>query len=151
MSTPLSVEFNRFEFAAQFAALQDKMLFGKRLSNQIGTMVRNDIQSRIKKGKTDAEGNAWAPWAPSTAKARQKKGNAALGLLFDSGALYKSITVNKTETGFEVVSSSPYLKYLQFGTAHMPARPVMGMSKAVVQQVTELINKKLSEPWAGRK
>lgn len=48
-------------------------------------------QGRIMETKRSPRGHAWVRWAPSTAEARERKGNADRGLLWDEGDLLDSI------------------------------------------------------------
>jgi hypothetical protein len=82
-----------------------------------------------------AFGQPWADWAPSTLMQRIKKGNAALGILFDTGHLFRAIfravfkmnAVERTPTGVRVAFNlgdvdDPTVRFHFFGTRFMPAR-----------------------------
>lgn len=109
---------------------------------EIGDIIVEDIKNRIVKTKQSPENEApWAPWAPSTAKARERKGNAALGLLFDSGNLLNSITAQivGSHNTLQIGTNVHYATYLHNGTPKMPARPFMGISKRAQQGINEAI------------
>lgn len=93
-------------------------------------LVANTV-ARIVLTKQDPKGQAWPAWATSTLIARTKKGNAGNGLLFDDGTLARSIKSQVNGKSVEVGSdgSAPYAVFLQEGTANMPARPFIGISK----------------------
>lgn len=100
------------------------------LLNEVGEALALSTIQRIMTTKTAPSGQAWAPWATSTLLARNKKGNAAQGLLYDTGALGNSITWQVKGKTVEVGSSLGVIgEYLQNGTANMPARPFIGLSK----------------------
>lgn len=99
------------------------------LLEQVGEILALSTIQRIVTTKTAPDGKAWAPWARSTLLDRTKKGNAALGLLHDTGALGQSITWRVNGKSVEITSTSPIAPYLQNGTPNMPARPFIGFSK----------------------
>lgn len=112
----------------------------KDMLREIGDVVVEDIKQRITTTKKDPNEVAWAPWAPSTAKARQRKGNAALGLLNDSGALLQSITHKLTSNNkLQVGTALHYAAYLNDGTPKMPARPFIGVSDRARQGINEVL------------
>ncbi len=71
--------------------------FGDRLRNLKLLMTESiapeatDMLTRHWESKGAAFGQPWAPWKPSTFRARVRKGNAAKGLLDDTGALKRSL------------------------------------------------------------
>jgi phage gpG-like protein len=88
------------------------------------------VKRRILAIKTDPDMRPWAPWAPSTAYARLRKGNSYRGLLYDEGLLLASVISRSSDTEVEVGidSAVDYAKFLQEGTDRMPARPYLGWS-----------------------
>jgi phage virion morphogenesis protein len=98
-----------------------------------------EAQNRIHKTKTDPEGKPWAPWAPSTRKARQREGTASTGLLFRSGKLYNSFESKIANKSMSIYNTAGYGQYLQAGTDNMPARPFLGWSKKSKQQIEDII------------
>lgn len=114
------------------AAVIELNLIVARLANPqpmlqaIGDWQAEKVRERIRTGKVDPWNSEWAPWRPRTQAAREKKGNTAQGLLWDSGKLLGSITV---ESGInQVVIGTPldYAAYLQDGTGKMAERAFMG-------------------------
>ena len=93
---------------------------------EVGKEIVEITQNRIEKTKKDPEGKRWAPWKPSTRKARQKDGSAGKGLLFRTGALRDSIEYKANSKNVTVFSQLPYAKFLQSGTKNMPARVFIG-------------------------
>ncbi len=102
---------------------------------RIGASEVENVKARIKDSKTSPWGDSWAPWAPSTAAHRQRKGNADLGLLFDEGDLYASIRAVANVYGpghgtLDVGSDLAYAGFLQDGTEKMVARQYLGWNEA---------------------
>jgi phage virion morphogenesis protein len=110
--------------------LLDKLADKKPLLDAIGEYLVASTRTRIRTTKTAPDGTGWAPWAASTAAARVKTGGT---LLYQSGALYDSITAQSTGDTVAVSSALDYAPYLQFGTPNMPARPFLGISEADAQ------------------
>ena len=104
---------------------------------RIGASEVENIRAAITTDKTSPWGDAvapWAPWAPSTAKERTRKGNADQGLLWDSGALLESIRAVANVYGpghgtLDVGSDLDYAVFLQDGTEQMPARKYLGWNE----------------------
>ena len=98
---------------------------------EIGKILQANTLARIMFTKKGPDNKAWPAWATSTLMARIKKGNAAQGLLYDTGNLARSIKYQVQ--GKQVVvgsdGSAPYATYLQEGTPNMPARPFIGISR----------------------
>ena len=111
------------------------------LMQEIGDIIAEDIKNMISVRKTSPTDQPWAPWADSTAKARERKGNAALGLLVDSGTLLRSITsqVIGSHHTVQIGTNVHYAEYLNNGTPKMPARPFMGISKRAQEGINSAI------------
>lgn len=118
------------------------------MMQEIGDIIVEDIKHRIINTKTSPEDIAWAPWAPGTKKAREKKGNAALGLLYDTGTLLNSITsqVIGGHNTLQVGTNVKYAGWLNEGTEKMPARPFLGISKRAQESIDEAIHLYLGQP-----
>lgn len=58
---------------------------------RIGGEEAIKAKARIQSTKTDPLGDGWLPWRPGTARIRERKGNADLGQLYDTGDLKNSI------------------------------------------------------------
>lgn len=80
----------------------------------------------IMQDKSAPDGESWAPWAASTRASREKKGNVAQGLLWDTGTYLASIQASATINTVIIGSSDRIATWLQEGTHRMPARPVFG-------------------------
>lgn len=110
----------------------------KRFLSKIGVAEINMARDRIRTGKEDPNGRSWDGWAPATREARQKKGNASRGLLYDSGFLYNNFTSRATGRRVTITNRSPYASYLQNGTSRMPARPFLGWGRKSEQNIQKL-------------
>lgn len=142
MGTP-SLEF-RVDFREVQQAIGDlrkKLENPRPLMQEIGDIIAEDIRNMISTRKVGPDDRPWAPWAPSTAKARERKGNAALGLLVDSGTLLRSITsqVIGSHHTVQIGTNVHYAQYLNEGTPKMPARPFLGISKRAQEGINQAI------------
>ena len=117
-------------------ALNEIGLYIERLHNPvpfligIGKIEVENVKKRIEDTKLSPDGENWLPWADSTAKARERKGNAEQGLLWDRGDLLNSIHAQVDGEVLEVGSDLDFASYLQLGTEKMPARPFLGWNEA---------------------
>ncbi len=111
----------------------------------IGRMLVESTQERLQKTKTSPDGAKWAPWSLATLLGRQKKGNSALGLLFDSGSLSRSITYEVTENQVTVGARAKYASFLQDGTDKMPARPFVGISNEDERRIQDILTAHLEK------
>lgn len=123
------------------AKFQDKNVW-----QEIAQIELQDIRNRIGVSKTTPEGVPWAPWKPSTALARAKKGNANRGLLFDSGRLLNSFKVIANKTAFTVGTDVPYAGFLNKGTDKMPGRKFMGTSPQAKASIKAILDKHIGLP-----
>ena len=128
-----------------------RKLNDKAMMQEIGDIVVEDIRHSITTTKKSPDEKPWAPWAPSTAKARERKGNAALGLLFDTGNLLRSITAEVKNHGSKggvqvyIGTNVKYAEWLNNGTEKMPARPFLGVSRRAKASIDEAIHLYLSK------
>lgn len=130
----------------KLAILIRKLKNPKEMMQEVSDIIVEDIKNRIIKTKTDPDGNKWEPWANSTKESRIKDGTAALGLLYKSGDLARSITATmKGNKAFEVGSNLEYAKYLQEGTSKMPSRPFIGISKRAQRGINQVIKQYLEK------
>ena len=136
----LDIRIDKGDIKDALGKLAKKASESRDLMDEIGSIIEEDVKHRIVKTKKDPEDKPWAPWSKSTRKARQKKGNAALGLLFDSGELNDSITHQVTNKNkVQVGTNSTYAGFLNDGTNKMPARPFMGISKRAQKGIDEAL------------
>lgn len=136
--------------SGRFISIQqaiDKLQNPQQFLDQVGQLLRNSTQQRITTTKTSPNGSPFAPWSVATLFARQKKGNAARGILYDTGNLLNAVQYQvvgkQVEVGVD--GSAPYGVYLQNGTRHMPARPFVGISEQDRQMVRVLLQSYLKQ------
>lgn len=110
------------------------------LMSEIGLIGTSAAKDRIAKSKENARGVAWKPWKETTALHRLQKGSAALGLLYDSGNLLRSINAKQGPNTVEIGSSADYAEFLQEGTKNMAARPFLGWSDADMDNISRAFN-----------
>ena len=102
------------------------------LSNWLASVAvteKSKAVARIQDTKKDPEGNAWAPWRPSTEYYRFRKGNTGRGLLWDEGTLLASFVSGSTNSTAFVGTPVEYAEYLQDGTFKMVSREFLGWNK----------------------
>lgn len=106
--------------------------------NGIGVILENSTRKRFET-KTDPDGEKWADWKESTKKQRasyankyatkKNKAKDLMGeLMIDTRNLLDSITHHATNHSVAVGTNQQYAVHHQFGTKHMPARPIFGIS-----------------------
>ena len=102
---------------------------------RIGADEAIKAKARISSTKTDPLGDGWLPWRPGTARIRERKGNAALGQLYDTGELKNSIYFTVAPDGVQIGTDDIIGLYQQDGTYgvgvsetgyHVNPRPFLG-------------------------
>ena len=99
-----------------------------------------------------AQGKTWKPLAASTVERKRRAGRTQM--LVWSGAMRDNIghkitvtpKVCRLEVGTTAYSEkgAPYPVYIQAGTSKMPARPFIGVDRADVKAVVDLILRELA-------
>ena len=105
---------------------------------EVGAKETAAIQKRITESKVSPEAEAWSPWRPMTSRLREAKGNAAQGLLWDTGALLNSMRFDVSLFEVAIGTDIRYAQELQEGRAGpqpMAARPFVGWSPADIAGV----------------
>jgi len=116
----MAVEINLLQIADYFYRANATLKIDKKyLLNEVALIAKDDVQKRIKIGKKDPDGVAWAAWKPSTLKSRTIRGTASTGLLFETGGLLNSITSKVTANEAEIFTRKSYASTLEDGTRHM--------------------------------
>ncbi len=105
----------------------------------IGEMLVKRVVERIKDGKETPSGAPWEMWAESTARYRERKGNASQGILWDNGNLWESIRAELRGQSVAVGSELNYARYIQDGTKNMPAREFLGFGAAEVDEIGSMV------------
>lgn len=120
------------------------------LMRAIGAVLENSTRQRFA-DKKSPDGVSWANLMPNstkhkTNKSHTKKGvTAKVGILVESGDLFKSITSHADKYEVSVGTPEIYGVYHQFGTANIPARPFLGINADDKQTVQEMINDYLED------
>lgn len=105
------------------------------LMARIGGDEAIKAKARISTTKTDPLGDGWLPWRPGTTRIRERKGNADLGQLWDSGELKNSIYFRVAADGVAIGTDDIIGLYQQDGTYgvgvsetgyHVNPRPFLG-------------------------
>ena len=126
-------------------SLTQKWLNKNEYLDQVGQVMVELARERIEKTKASPEGDKWAPWASSTARARRKEGTAGTGLLLRTGKLRDSIEYEVQGPKVVVRSRELYGQYLQNGTSRMPARPFLGTGPREEKSMQSLWKKWINE------
>lgn len=96
--------------------------------NAVAGLLENSTRKRFET-KTAPDGSKWAQLSLWTLYAKTGKNGKTRGsILVDRGDLLRSITSHATESMAEVGTGRVYARYLQTGTAKMPAREIFGLS-----------------------
>lgn len=90
----------------------------------MGAEVESQTRRRLLVEKTAPGGTAWRPWSQFYAATR----GAGQSLLMDSGQLLASLYQRVESHAVVVGSNKVYAADHQFGKAHLPARPFLGLS-----------------------
>ncbi len=105
------------------------------LMARIGAQETDKAKKRIESTKTDPLGEGWLPWRPGTRRIRERKGNAGLGQLWDTGELKDSIYFSVGPDGVAIGTDDIIGAYQQCGTYgvgvgpygyHVNPRPFLG-------------------------
>ncbi len=126
-------------------SLSQKWLNKNQYLDEVGQALVQLARERIEKTKASPEGDKWAPWASSTARARRKEGTAGTGLLLRTGKLRDSIEYEVQGPKVVVRSREQYAQYLQNGTSRMPARPFLGTGPREEKSMQSLWKKWINE------
>lgn len=88
----------------------------------IGMELESRISSRFE-SRTDPNGDAWEPWAPSTKARYPADGNKRL--LDRHGDMLGSLSHTSDATSVTVGFGNPVATYHEWGTEHMPRRGLL--------------------------
>lgn len=100
---------------------------GSRLLADLGRVLFEQTEDRIRTRHVAPRGAAWAP----------KRGGTS-STLQESGALVRTLEHILAGDEVEVGSALPYARYLQDGTSNMPARPFLGIGAEDELELEEL-------------
>lgn len=105
-------------------ALQQRLGDLRPALNDIGAGLESNIQRRFD-AHVDPTGKAWAPWAPSTAKQRAKKGRGTL--MEYTRHLRGSLNYHADADSVEIGFGMPYAIYHEFGAPknNLPRRGLL--------------------------
>ncbi len=101
----------------------------------IGGIVESSTRRRISEWKTAPDGVKWADVSEKTKRRKNGRG----GILVDHGHLLAGITHEASADSVIIGSVMNYAAYLQEGTAHMPARPFLGLSDKDYRDIDHLL------------
>ncbi len=105
------------------------------LLDDLGAHMLEANRHRLDNLKTDADGQAWAPWS---AKYAAKRGSGEM--LESSGDLLDSLTINQGPDGVSVGSNLLYAIVHLLGSTNrnIPARPFLGFSDEDMEELGQI-------------
>ncbi|MFC3873121.1 phage virion morphogenesis protein [Neisseria musculi] len=118
--------------------------------NAVAGLLENSTRKRFET-KTAPDGSKWAQLSLWTLYAKTGKNGKTRGsILVDRGDLLRSITSHATESMAEVGTDRVYARYLQTGTAKMPAREIFGLSDQDRADIRDELHDWLQTIWSGK-
>ncbi|MDP2783294.1 MAG: phage virion morphogenesis protein [Sulfurimicrobium sp.] len=122
MTTPITIEVNS---QSVMDALNQLLRHGQDMRpvmDAIGQRMEERVSARFET-KTDPNGQAWAPWKPSTRKSYPRLGN---GTLLDRyGDMLGSLNHHANATSVTVGFGKPYALFHEYGTSKMKRRGLL--------------------------
>lgn len=114
------------------------------LMQAIGAVLENNTRQRFA-NKKSPDGTNWAELLPQTVQYKKnkrvsKKGVTAVGILVESGDLFRSIASQASNGRLEVGTDRQYGIFHQIGMNNMPARPFIGVGDDDRDEVNNVIN-----------
>lgn len=137
----------------------EKLLRGMRNLRPVMDSIGQELESRVSgrfETQTDPLGQAWAPWAPSTAENYPKDGNNRI--LDRYGDMLRSLNhkadSSSVRVGFGAVASKAgdvYAAYHEWGTWKMPRRGLLmaDPDRGTLGQEDEASVLDILEVWLG--
>lgn len=118
----ITVTFRDQGVRDHFSQLLTKMEDLSPVMDSIGMELESRVSGRFET-QSDPNGEAWAPWAPSTAEQYPADGN---GTILDRyGDMLLSLSHEASATSTLVGFGQPYATYHEFGTRKMPRRGLL--------------------------
>lgn len=138
----ISVEMQDAELMAALTRLRRKTGNLRDVMDDIASTMQNSVEQNFKEESTrkpiKGRGGVWQDLAPSTKKARAKKGKTGRKLQV-TGQLLASLTTQATNDSAMLGTNKKYARFLNDGTKKMPARPFMVIQEADVREFTEQV------------
>lgn len=94
----------------------------EKINRQVSLVMRDKVVETVRE-EADPWHQPWPPHAPSTVKARLRKGNTSTKLLVDTGKMFDSLDNTSDATSATVSMAGP-AEFHQEGTPRMPPRPM---------------------------
>ena len=118
--------------------------------NAVAGLLENSTRKRFET-KTAPDGSKWAQLSLWTLYAKTRRDGKVRGsILVDRGNLLRSITSHATESMAEVGTDRVYARYLQTGTAKMPAREIFGLSDEDRADIRDKLHDWLQTIWSSK-
>jgi phage virion morphogenesis protein len=107
--------------------------------NEIAETMRSSVEENFKQESGRGKGGVWKDLAPSTLRARARKGKTGKKLQV-TGQLLASLQTKFSEQEALLGTNKKYARFLQEGTKKMPARPFLVIQQADVQEFQKIVN-----------
>lgn len=112
---------------------------------EAGAILLNRVRTRFL-AETDPAGMKWQKSAAARKRSQGKGG----GTLFDTGRLFRSITLKKPKPLERVIFTDvPYAAAHQLGRGRLPQRAFLGFSAGDITVIERLVNARVQEALRG--
>lgn len=113
----------------------------------VGEAIQEDARLRLEDDETGPSGQKWKPWSPAYAETRGPGDK----LLYDTGALSRSIDSVLRGDVLEVGSELPYATAQQFGSrdGNLEARPYIGLSRELEAAFEGMFQADFDRGWTA--
>jgi phage virion morphogenesis protein len=109
------------------------------LMDQISAALAEQTEDAFERERDPETGEAWARLAPSTIEQREEQGYWPGLILQRTGDMADSIVADAGADFASLAIDQPYAFWHQVGTERMPARPILGVSDALADQILGLV------------
>lgn len=144
----ISLSVNNTSVLAALTELKKRLDNLEPALDSIGSALVTEVAFEFK-GEHDPWGGKWRKLSPSTI-ARRRKGSDKI--LRDTGIMANSFTHDHSHNRLLVGTSTEYAKFHQFGTKHIPSRPMLPIQNDEVSLPVswlEVIMNELSQHLEG--
>lgn len=108
------------------------------LMDQISASLAAQTEDAFERERDPETGEAWARLAPATIEQREERGYWPGLILQRTGQMADSIVADAGADFASLAIDAPYAFWHQVGTDRMPARPILGISDALAEDILDL-------------
>lgn len=117
------------------------------VTRKIAGVLREEAE-RAFENEHAPNGESWTPLNPQYKAQREKRGRTG-NMLQVSGSLIKSLNLDYGDNFAVIGASESYGQFHQVGTAHIPARPFLGLGEAGIEEIKGILNNALKRATSG--